>query len=144
MSADLIEPLLQLQTDSSLFVASAANQTLAQVLLLCQSLSSVGHNCSKNRYLEHNSVSIETTQNYSGIITRVSEYLNKSVVLKEISQLPGCQQILRLLAMLLVQVGPPLRDTLLLAVMNSLEELVTTSCSQLTVPLMDVILAANR
>uniref|UniRef100_A0A3B5Q3G8 BRCA1 associated ATM activator 1 n=1 Tax=Xiphophorus maculatus TaxID=8083 RepID=A0A3B5Q3G8_XIPMA len=98
---DLIEPLLQLQTDSSLFVASAANQTLAQVLLLCQSLSSVGHNCSKNRYLEHNSVSIETTQNYSGIITRVSEYLNKSVVLKEISQLPGCQQILRLLAMLL-------------------------------------------
>ncbi|XP_023190354.1 BRCA1-associated ATM activator 1 isoform X2 [Xiphophorus maculatus] len=140
---DLIEPLLQLQTDSSLFVASAANQTLAQVLLLCQSLSSVGHNCSKNRYLEHNSVSIETTQNYSGIITRVSEYLNKSVVLKEISQLPGCQQILRLLAMLLVQVGPPLRDTLLLAVMNSLEELVTTSCSQLTVPLMDVILAAN-
>uniref|UniRef100_A0A3P9NIN1 BRCA1 associated ATM activator 1 n=1 Tax=Poecilia reticulata TaxID=8081 RepID=A0A3P9NIN1_POERE len=114
--ADLIEPLLQLQTDPSLFVASAANQTLAQVLLLCQSLSSVGHNGSKNRDLEHNS---------------------------EISQLPGSQQILRLLAMLLVRVGPPLRDTLLLAVMNSLEELVTTSCSQLTVPLLDVILAAN-
>ncbi|XP_017158940.1 integrator complex assembly factor BRAT1 isoform X4 [Poecilia reticulata] len=110
--ADLIEPLLQLQTDPSLFVASAANQTLAQVLLLCQSLSSVGHNGSKNRDLEHNS-------------------------------LPGSQQILRLLAMLLVRVGPPLRDTLLLAVMNSLEELVTTSCSQLTVPLLDVILAAN-
>uniref|UniRef100_A0A3P9NIV2 BRCA1 associated ATM activator 1 n=1 Tax=Poecilia reticulata TaxID=8081 RepID=A0A3P9NIV2_POERE len=141
--ADLIEPLLQLQTDPSLFVASAANQTLAQVLLLCQSLSSVGHNGSKNRDLEHNSVSMETTQNYSGIITKVSEYLNKSVVLKEISQLPGSQQILRLLAMLLVRVGPPLRDTLLLAVMNSLEELVTTSCSQLTVPLLDVILAAN-
>lgn len=144
MSADLIEPLLQLQTDSSLFVASAANQTLAQVLLLCQSLTSVGHNGSKNKDLEHNSVSVETTQNYSGIITKVSEYLNKSVVLKEISQLSGSQQILRLLAMLLVRVGPPLRDTLLLAVMNSLEELVITSCSQLTVPLMDVILAANR
>ncbi|XP_043969733.1 BRCA1-associated ATM activator 1 isoform X2 [Gambusia affinis] len=141
--ADLIEPLLQLQTDSSLFVASAANQTLAQVLLLCQSLTSVGHNGSKNKDLEHNSVSVETTQNYSGIITKVSEYLNKSVVLKEISQLSGSQQILRLLAMLLVRVGPPLRDTLLLAVMNSLEELVITSCSQLTVPLMDVILAAN-
>ncbi|XP_054879087.1 BRCA1-associated ATM activator 1 [Poeciliopsis prolifica] len=141
--ADLIEPLLQLQTDSSLFVASAANQTLAQVLLLCQSLSSVGHNGSKNRDLEHNSVSLETTQNYSGIITKISEYLNKSVVLKEISQLPGSQQILRLLVMLLGRVGPPLRDTLLLAVMNSLEELVTTSCSQLTVPLMDVILAAT-
>uniref|UniRef100_A0A087X611 BRCA1-associated ATM activator 1 n=1 Tax=Poecilia formosa TaxID=48698 RepID=A0A087X611_POEFO len=141
--ADLIEPLLQLQTDSSLFVASAANQTLAQVLLLCQSPSSVGHNGSKNRDLEHNSASMETTQNYSGIITKVSDYLNKSVVLKEISQLPGSQQILRLLAMLLVRVGPPLRDTLLLAVINSLEELVTTSCSQLTVPLLDVILAAN-
>uniref|UniRef100_A0A096MAF8 BRCA1-associated ATM activator 1 n=1 Tax=Poecilia formosa TaxID=48698 RepID=A0A096MAF8_POEFO len=133
--ADLIEPLLQLQTDSSLFVASAANQTLAQVLLLCQSPSSVGHNGSKNRDLEHNSASMETTQNYSGIITKVSDYLNKSVVLN--------QQILRLLAMLLVRVGPPLRDTLLLAVINSLEELVTTSCSQLTVPLLDVILAAN-
>uniref|UniRef100_A0A3B3TST0 BRCA1 associated ATM activator 1 n=1 Tax=Poecilia latipinna TaxID=48699 RepID=A0A3B3TST0_9TELE len=141
--ADLIEPLLQLQTDSSLFVASAANQTLAQVLLLCQSPSSVGHNGSKNRDLEHNSASMETTQNYSGIITKVSDYLNKSVVLKEISQLPGSQQILRLLALLLVRVGPPLRDTLLLAVINSLEELVTTSCSQLTVPLLDVILAAN-
>ncbi|XP_014834302.1 PREDICTED: BRCA1-associated ATM activator 1 isoform X2 [Poecilia mexicana] len=141
--ADLIEPLLQLQTDSSLFVASAANQTLAQVLVLCQSPSSVGHNGSKNRDLEHNSLSMESTQNYSGIITKVSDYLNKSVVLKEISQLPGSQQILRLLAMLLVRVGPPLRDTLLLAVINSLEELVSTSCSQLTVPLLDVILAAN-
>uniref|UniRef100_A0A3B3YQ05 BRCA1-associated ATM activator 1 n=1 Tax=Poecilia mexicana TaxID=48701 RepID=A0A3B3YQ05_9TELE len=99
--ADLIEPLLQLQTDSSLFVASAANQTLAQVLVLCQSPSSVGHNGSKNRDLEHNSLSMESTQNYSGIITKVSDYLNKSVVLKEISQLPGSQQILRLLAMLL-------------------------------------------
>uniref|UniRef100_A0A3B3TSR8 BRCA1 associated ATM activator 1 n=1 Tax=Poecilia latipinna TaxID=48699 RepID=A0A3B3TSR8_9TELE len=87
--ADLIEPLLQLQTDSSLFVASAANQTLAQVLLLCQSPSSVGHNGSKNRDLEHNSASMETTQNYSGIITKVSDYLNKSVVLKEISHDPA-------------------------------------------------------
>ncbi|KAM4750392.1 integrator complex assembly factor BRAT1 [Anableps anableps] len=140
VQADLIEPLLQLQTDSSLFVASAANQMLAHVLLLCQSLSFVDTN---NRDLEHNSVSMETTQNCSSIITKVSEYLNKSVVLKETSLLPQSQQILKLLTLLLVQVGPPLQHTLLLAVIDSLEELVTTSCSQLTLSLMDVILAAN-
>lgn len=144
MSADLIEPLLQLQTDSSLFVASAANQMLANVLLLCQSLSSVGCNGTNNRDLEHNSVGMEVTQNCNGIVSKVCEYLKKSVVLKENSQLPQSQQILKLLSLLLVQVRPPLRDTLLLTIIDSLEELVTNSCSQLTLSLMDVLLAANR
>uniref|UniRef100_A0A3B4G9M0 BRCA1-associated ATM activator 1 n=1 Tax=Pundamilia nyererei TaxID=303518 RepID=A0A3B4G9M0_9CICH len=41
---DFIEPLLQLQTDTSLFVASAANQMLSHVLLFCQPVSSIGCN----------------------------------------------------------------------------------------------------
>ncbi|MEQ2181026.1 hypothetical protein GOODEAATRI_007145 [Goodea atripinnis] len=142
--AGLIEPLLHLQTDSSLFVASAANQMLAHVLLLCESLSSVGCNGTKERDLEQNSLSMETNQNCSGVITKALEYLNKCLVLKETSQLSQSQQILKLLTQLLVQVRTPLLDKLLLTVIDSVEELVTKSCSQLTLPLMDVVLAANR
>ncbi|MEQ2214466.1 hypothetical protein XENOCAPTIV_008316, partial [Xenoophorus captivus] len=141
--AGLVEPLLHLQTDSSLFVASAANQMLAHVLLLCESLSSVGCNGTKERDLEQNSLSMETNQNCSGVITKALEYLNKCLVLKETSQLSQSQQILKLLTQLLVQVRTPLLDKLLLTVIDSVEELVTKSCSQLTLPLMDVVLAAN-
>ncbi|KAM4594346.1 integrator complex assembly factor BRAT1 isoform 2-T2 [Fundulus diaphanus] len=143
VQADLLEPLLQLQTDSSLFVASAANQTLAHVLLLSQSLSSVGRDGTNKRDAEHNGVGVETNQNCSGVVSKVSEYLNKSLVPRETSQLPHSRQILKLLTQLLVQVRPPLRDTLLLTVLDSLEELATKSCSQLTLPLVDVLLAAN-
>lgn len=141
MSADLIEPLLQLQTDSSLFVSSAANQLLAHVLLLYQSLSSVGCNGANKRDLEHSGVSEQTIISCSGIITNVSEYLKKSLVLKESSHPPQSQQILKLLTLLLVQLRPPLQEQLLLTVIDSLEELVTKRWS---LPLMDVILAANR
>uniref|UniRef100_A0A146VV03 BRCA1-associated ATM activator 1 n=1 Tax=Fundulus heteroclitus TaxID=8078 RepID=A0A146VV03_FUNHE len=143
VQADLLEPLLQLQTDSSLFVASAANQTLAHVLLLCQSLSSVGRDGTNKRDVEHNGVGVETNQNCSGVVSKVSEYLNESLVPRETSRLPRSQQILKLLTQLLVQVRPPLRETLLLTVLDSLEELATKSCSQLTLPLVDVLLAAN-
>ncbi|XP_047221733.1 BRCA1-associated ATM activator 1 isoform X1 [Girardinichthys multiradiatus] len=143
VQAGLIEPLLHLQTDSSLFVASAANQMLAHVLLLCESLSSVGCNGTKERDLEQNSLSMETNQNCSGVITKALEYLNKCLVLKETSQLSQSQQILKLLTQFLVQVRTPLLEKLLLTVIDSVEELVTKSCSQLTLPLMDVVLAAN-
>uniref|UniRef100_A0A3Q2D4B9 BRCA1-associated ATM activator 1 n=1 Tax=Cyprinodon variegatus TaxID=28743 RepID=A0A3Q2D4B9_CYPVA len=80
VQADLIEPLLQLQTDSSLFVSSAANQLLAHVLLLYQSLSSAGCNGANKRDLEHSGVSEQTIISCSGIITNVSEYLKKSLL----------------------------------------------------------------
>ncbi|XP_015232846.1 PREDICTED: BRCA1-associated ATM activator 1 isoform X2 [Cyprinodon variegatus] len=140
VQADLIEPLLQLQTDSSLFVSSAANQLLAHVLLLYQSLSSAGCNGANKRDLEHSGVSEQTIISCSGIITNVSEYLKKSLVLKESSHPPQSQQILKLLTLLLVQLRPPLQEQLLLTVIDSLEELVTKRWS---LPLMDVILAAN-
>lgn len=81
---------------------------------------------------------------HTDIVTGVTEYLKESVVPKESTQLHQSLQTLKLLALLLDQAGPALWDTLLQAVTDSLEELVTAGCSQLRLPLMDVILAAHR
>uniref|UniRef100_A0A3B5ABH3 BRCA1-associated ATM activator 1 n=1 Tax=Stegastes partitus TaxID=144197 RepID=A0A3B5ABH3_9TELE len=123
-----VQPLLQLQTDTSLFVASAANQMLAYVLVFCQSVSSVG------------SVPMETNQDYTAVVTAILEYLKKSLVPKENTQLHQSVQILKVLALLLAQTRPPLWDKLLQTVVDSVEELLTADYSQLTLPLMDVIL----
>lgn len=81
---------------------------------------------------------------HTDVVTGVAEYLKESVLPKEGTQLHQSLQTLKLLALLLDQAGPALRDTLLQAVTDSLEELVTAGCSQLRLPLMDVILAAHR
>lgn len=153
---DFIEPLLQLQTDTSLFVASAANQMLAHVLLFCQPVSSVGCNGNDKKEDEQNtSVSkavvenpaepMEINQDCTAVVVAISEYLKRALgVPKGSTQLHQCQQTLRLLALLLGQTKPPLRDKLLQTVTSSLEEMVAADCSELTLPLMDVILAACR
>uniref|UniRef100_I3J5I6 BRCA1-associated ATM activator 1 n=1 Tax=Oreochromis niloticus TaxID=8128 RepID=I3J5I6_ORENI len=124
-----IQPLLQLQTDTSLFVASAANQMLAHVLLFCQPVSSVG------------SEPMEINQDCTAVVDAISEYLKRALgVPKGSTQLHQCQQTLRLLALLLGQTKPPLRDKLLQTVTASLEEMVAADCCELTLPLMDVIL----
>ncbi|XP_072240858.1 BRCA1-associated ATM activator 1 [Leuresthes tenuis] len=152
VQADFIEPLLHLQTDSSLFVAAAANQMLAHTLLFCQNVPSVGFNDKEEdntrtnasiRHLEHRTATLKTDQDFSAVVMTISEYLKKMLVPKETSRLHQSQQILKLLALLLAQARPPLRDKLLLTVAGSLEELVTTNHSQLTPPLMDVLLAAH-
>ncbi|KAM4584443.1 integrator complex assembly factor BRAT1 [Odontesthes bonariensis] len=152
VQADFIDPLLHLQTDSSLFVAAAANQTLAHVLLSCQNVPSVGFNGEVEvntrtdpsiADLERPTAASETDKDRSAVVVTISEYLKKSLVPKEASRLHQSRQILKLLALLLSQAGPPLRDKLLLTVADSLEELVTTNHSQLTPPLMDVLLAAR-
>ncbi|XP_035515244.1 LOW QUALITY PROTEIN: BRCA1-associated ATM activator 1 [Morone saxatilis] len=155
VKSDFIEPLLQLQTDTSLFVASAANQMLAHILLFFQPVSSAGSNGvdkkeeddgraqTSIRDLKHPAVTMDTAAEYSPVVTAISEYLKESLVPKESAQLHQSLQVLKLLALLLAQAGPPLRDKLLQAVADSLEELVTAGCSQLTLPLMDVILAAH-
>ncbi|XP_070780725.1 BRCA1-associated ATM activator 1 [Enoplosus armatus] len=154
VQSDFIEPLLQLQTDTSLFVASAANQMLAHILLFCQPASSAGSNSidkkeeddGKTRAfitdLEHPAFTKQTSPEYTTVVTAITEYLKESLVPKENSKLHQSLQILKLLAPLLAQAGPPLRDKLLQTVADSLEELVTAACSQLMLPLMDVILAA--
>lgn len=145
-SPDFTEPLLQLQTDTSLFVASAANQMLAHVLLSCQSVSPpVGcHDMDQKTDSKLLTVPVETDQKYDTFVTKVCEYLQRSLVPRETSQLHRSEQVLKLLALLLTQAGPPLRHRLLLTLSDVLEELVTTNYSQLTLPLMDVILAAHR
>lgn len=153
---DFIEPLLELQTDTSLFVASAANQRLAHMLLFCQSVSSVGCNgtdkkeddqntCPSVTVVETSADSVKKKQDCALVVVAISEYFKRALVVPRGSkQLHQSNQILRLLALLLRQTKPPLQDKLLQTVAASLEELVVANYSQLTLPLMDVFLAAHR
>ncbi|KAM7394522.1 hypothetical protein PAMP_021319 [Pampus punctatissimus] len=152
VQSDFIKPLLRLHTDTSLFVASAANQMLAHILLFFQPVSPAGCNgvdeideCAEqtNTCIKAPALTMETSAKYTAVVMVTSEYLNESVVPKDNTQLHQSLQILKLLALLLAQARPPLRDTLLRTVAESLEELVTSGYSRLTLPLMDVILAAN-
>uniref|UniRef100_UPI0037E88896 BRCA1-associated ATM activator 1 n=1 Tax=Semicossyphus pulcher TaxID=241346 RepID=UPI0037E88896 len=155
VEADFTEQLLKLQTDTSLFVASAANQMLAHILLFFQPVSSAecngvdkkedkvnGSTHASITDLKQPNISVETRAEYSAVVRMISEYLKESLVLKDNTQLRQSLQTLKLLALLLARARPPLRDELLQTVSGSLEELVTAGCSQLTSPLMDVILAA--
>uniref|UniRef100_A0A8C5DE80 BRCA1-associated ATM activator 1 n=1 Tax=Gouania willdenowi TaxID=441366 RepID=A0A8C5DE80_GOUWI len=125
VQAGLIEPLLQLQTDTSLFVASAASQILAHILIFYQPSPSLTHN----------------NQSFTTVVMLISEHLKNSLVSGGDAKLHHAQQSLRLLVLLLTRLRPPLRDSLLHAVTDALEELLMTD---LTPPLMDVILAAHR
>ncbi|XP_030588459.1 integrator complex assembly factor BRAT1 isoform X2 [Archocentrus centrarchus] len=154
VQADFIEPLLELQTDTSLFVASAANQMLAHILLFCQPASSVGcsgtdkkeddqNTCASVTVGENSADSMKINQDCTPVVVAISEYFKRALVIpKGSTQVHQCNQTLRLLALLLRQTKPPLQDKLLQTVTASLEELVMADCSQLTLPLMDVILAA--
>lgn len=126
---------------------------LAHILLFFQRVSSAGCNGVNKKKddrrtqtsitdLEHSAATVDTIAEYTAVLLAITEYLKESLVPKE--NLHQSLQILKLLSMLLAQAGPPLWDKLLQTVGDSLEELVTVSCSQLTLPLMDVILAAHR
>ncbi|XP_022059424.2 BRCA1-associated ATM activator 1 isoform X3 [Acanthochromis polyacanthus] len=155
VQADFLKPLLQLQTDKSLFVASAANQMLAHVLLSCQSVSSVesngvdeegedvGRSSGSIADLEYPAITVETNQDYAAVVTAISECLKKSLVPRKNSQLHQSLQILKLLALLLAQTRAPLWEKLLQMVADSVDELLAAGYSQLVLPLMDVILAAH-
>lgn len=154
--ADFIALLLQLQTDTSLFVASAANQMLAHILLFFQPQLSAACNGlgEKNRDgqrteasitdINHSGVTMETSPDYTAVVTATSKYLKDSLVPKEKTRLHRSLQTLKLLSVLLAQAGPRLREQLLRTVADPLEELVTAGHSQLTLPLMDIVLAAHR
>ncbi|KAF7662673.1 hypothetical protein LDENG_00230250 [Lucifuga dentata] len=154
---DFINPLLRLQTDASLFVASATNQLLAHILLFFQPVSSTGCNGIKKKNDDeartHDCITVmdikppvcfmDACTEYTSVVTAVSEYLKESLVPKESSQLHQSLQSLKLLVLLLDQARPPLWDVLFRAVIGSLEVLVKAGYNQLTLSLMDVILAAN-
>ncbi|XP_053273766.1 BRCA1-associated ATM activator 1 isoform X3 [Pleuronectes platessa] len=144
VQADFIVPLLQLQTDSSLFVASAANQTLAHTLVFFQP---GGNGTFKDHgKVERTQTSISDeepfSQDYSSVLGTISQFLKESLLPKENTGLHQSQQVLKLLALLLARARQPLRDKLLGTVADSLQELVAAGYSQLTPPLMDIILAA--
>ncbi|KAM9362562.1 integrator complex assembly factor BRAT1 [Symphorus nematophorus] len=143
VQSDFIKPLLQLLTDTSLFVASAANQMLAHILLFFQPVLSAGCNgVDKKEEDDRRTQNSITNTDHTAVVIAISEYLKESLVPKENTQLHQSLQLLKLLALLLDRAEPRLRDELLQTVADSLEELVTADCSQLTRPLMDVILAA--
>uniref|UniRef100_A0A3Q1HYU4 BRCA1-associated ATM activator 1 n=1 Tax=Anabas testudineus TaxID=64144 RepID=A0A3Q1HYU4_ANATE len=150
VQSDFIQPLLRLQSDTSLFVASAANQMLAHVLLHFQppaSTRSDGIDRKDGNDMQTcapiTAVTMETSGEYTAVVMALSEYLKESLVPEVNTQHHQSVQLLKLLALLLAQARPPLRDTLLRTVADSLEVLVTTAYAQLTLPLMDVILAAQ-
>ncbi|XP_037328308.2 BRCA1-associated ATM activator 1 [Pungitius pungitius] len=136
VQSDFIEPLLQLQTDASLFVASAANQMLAHVVLFFQPAPSLGCNGVDQKEAEEHGAA------YAAAVAAISEYLKESLVPQKYTALRQSLQTLKLLSLLLAAAGPPLCDRLLQTAGDPLEELVAAGCSQLTLPLMDVLLAA--
>ncbi|KAK5865780.1 hypothetical protein PBY51_020022 [Eleginops maclovinus] len=138
--SDFIDLLLQLQTDTSLFIASAANQMLAHILLFFQPGLSAGSNGVDKK--EKDDGMAQSSADYSAVVMSISEYFKESLVPKESRNIRQSLQILKLLALLLAPAGPPLRDKLMQTVGDSLEELVTAGSSELTLPLMDVILSA--
>lgn len=81
---------------------------------------------------------------HTAVVKVISEYLRESLVPKDNAKLHQSLQTLKLLALLLSKAELPLRDELLQTVTVSLEEVVTAGCSQLTLPLMNVLLAAHR
>ncbi|XP_061627784.1 BRCA1-associated ATM activator 1 [Phyllopteryx taeniolatus] len=129
VQSDFIKPLLQLQSDPSMFVASAANQLLAHILLSIQPE-------------EEERASSKTSTEHRAVVLQTSDHIQESLAPKEGALLAGSLQVLKLLALILDQARRPLRDQLLKAVAASLEELVEARYSQLTPAIMDVIMAA--
>uniref|UniRef100_A0A4W5L2X2 Uncharacterized protein n=1 Tax=Hucho hucho TaxID=62062 RepID=A0A4W5L2X2_9TELE len=114
--AGLTKPLLQLQTDPSLFVASAANHLLARLLTF------------------HQPATTSHTTQGNGLTVPP----NKEEV--ELAVLQG----LRLLAMTLPKLEAPLWGWVIRRVLRPLEGLVLEGRRAITQPLMDVLLATYR
>ncbi|KAF3687878.1 BRCA1-associated ATM activator 1 BRCA1-associated protein required for ATM activation protein 1 [Channa argus] len=150
VQSGFIEPLLQLQKDTSLFVASAANQMLAHTMLFFQPPFSAGSNgiskkAEDDQRIDASSTAItmDTSAEYTAVVLAISKYFKESLVPSENAQQHQSLQLLKLLTLLLDQARPLLRETLLRSIGDSLEELVESDHSHLTLPLMDVILAAH-
>ncbi|XP_054633950.1 BRCA1-associated ATM activator 1 [Dunckerocampus dactyliophorus] len=143
-----ITTLLQLQTDTSLFVASAASQLLAHILITFQAAPSSSNMTYKEDASMKSSIaslhpdfSKDACPQYTDVVRQISDYIKESLVPKDCTQVPRSLQVLKLLALILDRAVPPLREQLLQAVAGSLEDLVEMGYSHLTPALMDVIMA---
>lgn len=148
IQSELMDHLLQLQTDPSLFVASSANQLLAHILLFYQpepSITNGKHHAHEVEYQKYNGVgpTVSSTE-YNTAVMAICVYLKEFIPSKEQKNLQHGARLLKLVAQILSEASPPLCDQLFEAVCGSLEDLVTAEYSQLTLPLMEVILAVHR
>ncbi|XP_049575311.1 BRCA1-associated ATM activator 1 isoform X2 [Syngnathus scovelli] len=125
VQSGFLKPLLELQSDPSIFVASAAKQLLVHILLATQP--------------EEAHASIKTSEDHSAVVLQTSDHIKES--LKESKLASDHARFLSLLALILEQARHPLREQLLKALAASLEELAEAGDSRITSPLMDVIMA---
>ena len=155
----LTKPLLQLQTDPSLFVASAANQLLAHLVVFFQPMGSsveqgeaVQADASTDNSPEHLAVAMATgpehlnvamatNAEHACVTVAIIDHLQESLTSDQHLQ---TLQSLRLLGLLLSQARAPLWGTLLRRVPGFLEPLVRAGRSQLMLQLTDVLLTAYR
>ncbi|XP_067298133.1 BRCA1-associated ATM activator 1 isoform X2 [Pseudorasbora parva] len=131
----LIEAILQLQNDGSLFVACLANQLLVHILNFLTS-SNMTNGCDAVGSTE-SSLSPEWVSVSSEILKGVVEALSSD-------DLPRVLQGLRLLSSVPSQCGEPIRSTLWKDVLVPLKVLINRGSESLTQPLMTVLQAAVR
>lgn len=117
---------------------------LAHILLFFQPVPSLGCNGVDKKEEDDDDGTKRASAAYAAALAAISGYLKESLVPKKYTALRQSLQILKLLALLLAAAGPPLCDGLLQTAGEPLEDLVAAGCSQLTLPLMDVLLAACR
>ncbi|CAL8331944.1 unnamed protein product [Merluccius merluccius] len=156
VETDLTKVLLQLQTDTSLFVAAAANDVLAHILVN-QSLlsekcvdtkgkenSSVRETVTVEADIQRLALTLGTSHDYATVTMAILEHVKVSLVSKESKERHQTLQTLRLLILIFGQARAPLLGVLLKTVSEPLEALVAEGDGLLTLPLMDVLLTACR
>ncbi|KAL1005204.1 hypothetical protein UPYG_G00055980 [Umbra pygmaea] len=125
----LTKPILQLQTDASLFVASAANHLLARLLTSHQTTAAN----------EEKELSI--TAGKGSITMEILKHLESSLVSDSHTQV---LQGLRLLSIALPQAEAALWGLVMSQVLRPLEGLVRAGRRDVTQPLVDVLLSAYK
>uniref|UniRef100_A0A8C6TJ83 BRCA1-associated ATM activator 1 n=1 Tax=Neogobius melanostomus TaxID=47308 RepID=A0A8C6TJ83_9GOBI len=147
VQSELMDQLLKLQTDPSLFVASSANQLLVHILLFYQPPATNGkHPTPEVEDRTHNGVEPPpfSSTDYNAVVMAICVYLRESLPPKEQMNLQDSARLLKLVAQILSEASPPLWGQLFEAACGSLEDLVAAGYSQLTLPLIEVILVAHR
>ncbi|KAK6301229.1 hypothetical protein J4Q44_G00293270 [Coregonus suidteri] len=147
--AGLTKPLLQLQTDPSLFVASAANHLLARLLTFKQPATTShttqgnGLTVPPNTEEEELAVTMATSPGSGRSVTmEILKHLESSLESDSHTQV---LQGLRLLALTLPELEAPLWGSVIRRVLRPLEGLVLEGRGGgVTQPLMDVLLATYR
>lgn len=112
---------------------------LVHILVFCQSVFAAGCNG-----VDDHGDRKELFSTQGDVVVAVSDYLKQFLVPGDDANLHRTVQNLKLLALLLAQVQPPLQGELFQTAASSLEDLAAAGYSQLTLPLMDVIMAAYR